>query len=156
MANLYKKTLDDEIDWKIIDQLHNSTINFSSATLETKKLLFVLLGIAVPALIKLADDTLDLSLFVTLYIIIAAFWFLDGFAFHYQEKLRMKMDEKFRKIKMRNNLVIEENETFTIDDRKNKKCTILHMIINFSLGIYFVLILLNTIAFILYLRGIIK
>jgi hypothetical protein len=24
----YKKTLEDEIDWKIIDQLHTATLNF--------------------------------------------------------------------------------------------------------------------------------
>lgn len=116
-------------------------------------MLFVLIGIAVPVLIKLAGDILDLSLFVTLYIIIIAFWFLDGFAFHYQEKLRRKMDDKFNEIVKRNKPDVKENKTFTID---NKKTTKLHSIINTSLSIYLVLILLNTIALFLYLSGIIK
>ena len=69
----YKKNLDDEIDWKIIDQLHTATINFSTTSLELKKLFFVLLGISVPTLTKLAGDKLDLSLFIAIYILIITF-----------------------------------------------------------------------------------
>ena len=74
----YKRTLEDEIDWKVIDQLHTATVNFSSTSLELKKLFFVMVGIAVPSLIKLAGDKLDLSLFVTLYILTFTFWFIDS------------------------------------------------------------------------------
>jgi hypothetical protein len=65
----YKKSVQDEIDWKIIDQLHSATLNFSSTSLELKKLLIVLIGITVPVLVKLAGDKLDLSLFVTIYLL---------------------------------------------------------------------------------------
>ena len=35
------ENIEDKIDWKKIDQLHNATINFSKNSLEIKKLLFV-------------------------------------------------------------------------------------------------------------------
>ena len=98
----YKKSLEDEIDWKIIDQLHAATLNFSTTSLELKKLFFVLVGIAVPTLIKLAGDELDLSLFVTIYLISSTFWLLDSFTYFYQEKLREKMDKHFMQIRIRN------------------------------------------------------
>lgn len=102
----YKKTLEDEIDWKVIDQLHTATNTFSTASLELKKLYFVLVGVAVPSLIKLASDKLDTSLFVTLYLLTFAFWFLDSFTYFYQEKLREKMDKLFNQIKSRNKEVV--------------------------------------------------
>lgn len=77
----YKKSLEDEIDWKLIDQLHLATVNFSTMSLELKKLFFVLVGIAVPSLLKLAHDKLDISFFITLYILTITFWFLDSFTY---------------------------------------------------------------------------
>jgi hypothetical protein len=47
MLKEYKKTVDDEIDWKVIDQLYSATLNFSNTSLDLKKLYSVLIGIAV-------------------------------------------------------------------------------------------------------------
>ncbi len=155
----YKKTLEDEIDWKIIDQLHTATLNFSTTSLELKKLLFVLIGIAVPSIIKLAGDKLDISLFVTVYLLGLTFWFLDSFTYFYQEKLREKMDKHFSNLKTRNTEVLiltgNINEEFTLENNRTSSDRIKRSITNPSVRLYMFVVGLNTIAFILYLTEII-
>lgn len=156
----YKKSLDDEIDWKIIDQLHTATLNFSTTSLELKKLLFILVGIAVPSLIKLAGNKLDTSLFITIYLLAITFWFLDSFTYFYQEKLREKMDYHFSQIKARNSeiLIVTDNNTnnFTIENNRTSSDRIFRSITNPSVRIYMFVFALNSIAFGLYLKEIIK
>ncbi len=153
----YKKSLDDEIDWKIIDQLHTATVNFSTSSLEIKKLFFVLIGIAVPSIIKLSGDKLDLSLFVTLYILTFTFWFLDSFTYFYQEKLREKMNRHFNEIKSRNKeaLIITDsiNQGLIIESNRTSENRIWRSAFNPSVRFYIVLIALNTLGLWLFLIG---
>jgi hypothetical protein len=157
----YKKSLEDEIDWKIIDQLHTATLNFSNTSLELKKLFIVLAGVAVPSLIKLAKDKLDTSLFVTIYLLAFTFWLLDSFTYFYQEGLREKMDSHFKKIKDRNkDVVVTEDNTgaaeLTLEDSRKDNNRIIRSIFNLSVGLYMLAIFLNTFALVLYLCKIIK
>ena len=156
----YKKSLDDEIDWKIIDQLHAATVNFSNASLELKKMLVVMIGIAIPALVKLAGDRLDTSLFSTLYVITFAFWFLDSFTYFYQEKLREKMDKLFRDIKMRNQNKDSkeqvEKEDFTLEHGRSNRDRIVRSIFNRSIALYVVIITINSLSFVLFLNKVIQ
>lgn len=157
----YKRTVDDDIDWKVIDQLHSATNNFSSTSLELKKLFFVLVGIAVPSLIKLAGDKLDISFFITFYILISTFWFLDSFTYFYQEKLREKMDERFNQIKTRHKedciiLPEEKKQGFTIESSRTSNNRIWRSIFNSSLRIYWILLILNSIGTLLFLMDIIQ
>lgn len=155
----YKKSLEDEIDWKIIDQLHTATLNFSNTSLELKKLLIVLVGIAVPSLIKLAGDKLDISLFVTIYLLALTFWFLDSFTYFYQEKLREKMDNHFKQIKERNKETVDDDvdnttvdtEEFTLEDSRDSSTRKIRSIFNPSLRLYMLVISLNTVAMVLFL-----
>lgn len=158
----YKKSLEDEIDWKVIDQLHTATVNFSTSCLELKKLFFVLVGIAVPALIKLSGDKLDISLFVTLFFLTVIFWFLDGFAYYYQEKLREKMDKLFWQIKSRNNnsnsIIVPDStkQDFTIESDRTKKNRIWRSATNPSVLLYVFCFMLNSLGltlFIIHLIG---
>lgn len=154
----YKKSLEDEIDWKIIDQLHAATINFSTTSLDLKKLLFVLIGLAVPTIIKLAGNKLDNSLFITVYLLGFTFWFLDSFTYFYQEKLREKMDKHFRNIKERNaqKIIIGiKKEDFTLENTRTNTGRLKRSAINPSVRLYMFVIGLNTIAFILFLKKII-
>lgn len=156
----YKKSLDDEIDWKIIDQLHSATLNFSTTSLELKKLLFVLIAIAVPSLIKLANNHLDTSLFITIYLLAFTFWFLDSFTYFYQEKLREKMDNHFSQIKIRNTekLILDKKEIndFTLENNRTSSDRIKRSLTNPSVRLYLFVIVLNSIAYVLYLTEIIK
>jgi len=151
----YKKSVQDEIDWKIIDQLHSATLNFSSTSLELKKLLFVLIGIAVPSLIKLAGDKLDLSLFVTIYLLSITFWFLDSLTYYYQENLREKMDKRFSQIKARNIEVIilsdKIADDFTLENNRTDKDRIKRSAFNPSVKLYMFVLGLNTLGLFLYL-----
>lgn len=155
----YKKSLEDEIDWKIIDQLHSATLNFSSTSLEIKKIFFVLTGFAVPALIKLANNKLDTSLFITLYLLALTFWFLDSFTYFYQEKLREKMDKHFRNIKERNSdvliLVEKKEHDFTLENTRTSTNRLNRSLINPSVYIYICVLGLNSIALYLFLIGLI-
>ena len=145
----YKKSLEDEIDWKVIDQLHAATVNFSTSSLEIKKLFFVLIGVAVPSIIKLSGDKLDLSLFITLYILTFTFWFLDSFTYFYQEKLREKMNWHFNEIKNRNkeSLIITDaikEEGIIIESTRTRKNRIWRSAFNPSVRFYIVLFTLNS------------
>lgn len=159
MIKDYRKSIDDEIDWKLIDQLHNSTLNFSSTSLELKKIFFVLVGIVVPTLIKLANDRLDWSLFITFYVLIPTFWFLDSFTYYYQEKLREMMNKKFADIKERNKeitVIVDKKEyNYTIESARSKDLRLFRSVFNYSLAIYPILLLLNTICSLLYWKEII-
>jgi hypothetical protein len=159
MSKEYKKSLEDEIDWKVIDQLHTATVNFSTTSLELKKLFFVLIGIAVPSLIKLAGDKLDISFFITLFILTFTFWFLDSFTYFYQEKLSDKMDKHFNQIQVRNKEILIEpdklKQEFTIEKNRTQSNRLWRSISNPSLRFYFVLCILNIIGLALFLFHII-
>lgn len=150
----YRKSLEDEIDWKIIDQLHAATLNFSTTSLELKKLFFVLIGIAVPTLLKLAGDRLDLSLFITIYLLSLTFWLLDSFTYFYQEKLREKIDNHFTQIRMRN-VETTELPDYTLENNRTSSGRIWRSLTNNSIKLYMVSIILNTLPFVLYLTDVI-
>ena len=150
----YKKSLEDEIDWKIIDQLHAATLTFSTTSLELKKLFFVLVGIAVPTLVKLAGDKLDFSLFITIYLLSLTFWLLDSFTYFYQEKLREKMDNHFTQIRTRNIETIEVSD-YTLENSRTSSCRVWRSLTNPSIRLYLFSVTLNTLAFVLYLMDVI-
>jgi len=156
----YKKTFDDEVDWAIIDQLHSATSRFSTASIELKKMYIILIGISIPAIIKLTNSTLDESLFVTIYVLTFTFWYLDGFTYFYQENLRAKMDERFEKLKLKNTITGTETENseideYTLPDNRKKSDRWFRAFVNSSVRIYQIFFLLNTIAFVLFKKGII-
>lgn len=155
MPNLeYRKTIEDEIDWKVIDQLHSATSTFSNTSLELKKLYFVLVGIAIPSLIKLAKDNLDLSLFITIYFLTFAFWLLDSFTYFYQEKLRAKMNSLFLEIRNRNaadKSVIVDDE-ITLETSRKQTSRLARSLFNSSLFLYLIIFIFNSIALIAFLQ----
>jgi dipeptide/tripeptide permease len=151
----YKKSLEDEIDWKIIDQLHTATLNFSTKSLELKKLLFTLVGIAVPTLIKLTHDKLDTSLFITIYLLVVIFWLLDSFTYYYQEKLRERMDTHFNLIKARNTLVEKVSDNYTLENNRTSPNRWIRSLLNHSMMLYILILLLNIFTHLLYIKGVI-
>lgn len=156
----YKTSFEDEVDWKIIEQLNGATSRFSSASIELKKMYLILVGIATPAIIKLSNGSLDYSLFVTLYILTVTFWYLDSFTFFHQENLRAKMDERFQRLEDRNiineQLENNSNEEFTLERNRTRADRWKRAFKDSSVRIYQVFIILNTIAFVLFLAQIIK
>lgn len=154
----YKKSFDDEVDWTIINQLHSATSRFSTASIELKKMFIILIGISIPAIIKLSDSSLDTSLFVTIYVLTFTFWYLDGFTYFYQEKLRAKMDERFVKLKSRNNSDESNSEIdeFTLPDNRKESNRWIRAFKDSSARLYQAFFVLNSIAFFLFLIRIIE
>jgi hypothetical protein len=156
----YKKSFEDEVDWVIINQLHSATSRFSTASIELKKMFIILIGISIPAIIKLTDSKLDESLFVTIYVLTFTFWYLDGFTYFYQENLRAKMDERFEKLKRKNTVSETEDENsetdeYTLPDDRKKSDRWSRAFLNSSVRIYQIFFILNTIAFVLFIKRII-
>lgn len=151
----YKKTLADEIDWKIIDQLHNVTLNFSSKSLEIKRIFVIFIGILVPVALQLSKNTLSWALFSSLYVVIISFWLVDSYTYYYQEKLRGLMNKKFESISLRNGT--SDTKDFVIDPKRVKKKglkSLVKSMFNFSHLLYYIMIILNLITSLMYWKGI--
>lgn len=114
--------IDSEIDWKIIDQLHNAVLNFSRNSMQAKKIMFTLLGIFVAAMIQAPTIYSVEKWFPVVIGIVALFWAFDSYTYFYQEKLRAAMDVRFEAIKQRytdteNNMTNQTN--ISIPTRRN-------------------------------------
>lgn len=145
----YEKSLEDEIDWKVIDQLHTATNFFASTSTELKKLFFTLLVIAIPTLIKLSDDKLDKALFISIFILIFLFWLLDSYTYYYQDKLREKMNHRFNDLKDRNKNdtdAVNTNEEIIIEIDRTSKHRLRRSLINYSMSLYLLIFIINLIA----------
>lgn len=152
----YKKTFEDEVDWKIIDQLHNATNKFSASSLEFKKIYFVLLGIVIPIIFKIGGEKFDIALLVTPLIISLFFWFLDSFTYYYQEVLREKMDKHFEKLRKRNppiGLEESDNDEYTLNNNRTSENRICRSVFNSSSAFYPSIIGLNLILIIFHYAG---
>ncbi|MDG4654245.1 hypothetical protein, partial [Chryseobacterium arthrosphaerae] len=141
----YKKTLEDEIDWKMIDQLHNATNNFSSSSLEFKKIYFVLLGILTPIIFKLANNKFDISLLITPLFLSIFFWILDVITYYFQEDLRARMKNHFKELKKRNSAIPENNEEYTLENNRTSKSRLFRSFFNASSMFYPIIIGFDTV-----------
>lgn len=101
MSKPYVKTLEDELDWKLIDQLYGVVVQISNFCFEIKKFCITTQFIVIALLVKFTGDKLDHSLFVAGLAIPLAFWFLDSVAYFYQVKLRGTMEAIRAQIKQR-------------------------------------------------------
>ena len=91
-ADSYEKTLEDELDWKLLDQLHHVVSQISGFCFETKKFCVTTEFVVLAFVVKFTSNKLDRSVFVVALIIPVCFWFLDAVAYYYQAKLRGTMD----------------------------------------------------------------
>lgn len=149
----YEKSLEDEIDWKVIDQLHAATNFFASTSTELKKIFFTLIVIAIPTLIKLSGDKIDRALFISIYILTFLFWILDSYTYFYQDKLREKMNLLFNDIKNRNkteNMQGNNEEEVTIEINRTSKNRLKRSLFNYSMSLYLLVFIVNLLALILF------
>lgn len=91
-----KRDIDSEIDWKIIDQLHNAVLNFSRNSMQAKKIMFAILGVFIAAMLQMKDVKICIQWFPFVIAVVVLFWFFDSYTYYYQEKLREAMDFRFR------------------------------------------------------------
>lgn len=159
-AQPYTKSLDDELDWKLLDQLYGVVSQISNFCFETKKFCVTTEFVVLTLLAKFTTDKLDHSLFVTGLAIPICFWFLDSVAYFYQVSIRGTMEGIRNRIKMRNiNQLVTTSGTPVISiDRVNKprKYRIYEAAVNHSMWLYGFLIVADAIVWGLYASGVIK
>lgn len=156
----YAKSLDDELDWKLLDQLHGVVSQISSFCFETKKFCVTTEFVVLTLLVKFTTDKLDHSLFVAALAIPVTFWFLDAVAYYYQVKLRGMMELIRERIKSRNSqqIVGTGGEPVISADRIHRSLYLraLDAAANHSMWIYGLLIAFDLAAWALFARGVIK
>ena len=94
--------MDDELDWKLLDQLYGVVSQISNFCFETKKFCVTTEFVVLTLLAKFTADKLDHSLFVVAFAIPVSFWFLDAVAYYYQVSIRGGMAAIQERIKIRN------------------------------------------------------
>lgn len=140
--------IDSEIDWKIIDQLHNAVLNFSKNSMQAKKIMFTLLGIFVAAMLQKPTMCFIASWFPMVIGIVMLFWAFDASTYYYQEKLRAMMNVRFRALKKRYSEVVETDE-YTLPDSREKGCRVWRSIFNGSVVFYPVIIVVVVVCWVL-------
>ena len=70
----YTRSLDDELDWKLLDQLHDAVSQISGFCFETKKFCVTTEFVVLTLFAKFTHDRLDHSLFVVGIVLPLAFW----------------------------------------------------------------------------------
>lgn len=136
-----ERDIDSEIDWKIIDQLHNVVLNFSRNSMQAKKIMFAILGVFVTAMLQVKDPMTCVKYFPFIIAIIVLFWAFDAYTYYYQEKLREDMDKRFRALKRRYPNTNMKDE-LTLSDKRTAKHRVIRSIFNTSVLLFYPTILI--------------
>ncbi len=97
----------DEIDWKIVDQLHQAVSKISNDCFEYKKLCVTVVAAVIALMVRFgAENNLGLTLIVCVAVCLG-FWIADATAYFYQRKLRRAMTSRINDIAMRNKIPTE-------------------------------------------------
>lgn len=143
----YVKSLDDELDWKHVDQLYGIVSQISNFCFETKKFCVTTEFVVLAFLVKFTADKLDRSIFVAGIIIPLCFWILDSIAYFYQVKIRGAMESARVRIKERDVSRIVDTDGAPVIERNRVERKmwrrILDAVINPSMLLYLILILVD-------------
>ena len=145
--------IDSDIDWKIIDQLHNAVLNFSKNSMQTKKIMFSLLGLFVAAMLQVPTMCDVVKWFPIIIGIVVLFWFFDSQTYYYQEKLRASMDTRFESLRKR--YPGKNDDEYTLPQDRHHKHRVWRSIFNYSVLFYPLIIFIVAICWVLICKGII-
>lgn len=155
----YTRSLEDELEWKLIDQLHGAVSQLSGFCFETKKFCITTLFAVLAFITKFTNEKLDSSLFITVAIITVVFWFLDSTSYFYQVKLRGRM-QKAQKQLIENNKeqpspTPDETPEYIAPSRVDAPLIkrVMNAGLNNSMWIYAFLLIINSICWELYRHG---
>lgn len=138
----YKKTCEDELDWVIVNQLHEATLQMSKSCFEFKKICVGLIGVTLAILAKLTDGKLDHSYFYITFILCIGFWIADSSAYYFQRKTRIAMNN--RMIALANRNLIND---YPIE---NLEVTWVKAAFNYSMTLYYTFFSIEFIGWLLY------
>ena len=156
----YIKTVEDELDWSLLNQLHAVVLQIGTFCFRTKQVcLTVLIGV-VGLITALTSDSLDTSVFVAGLLIPICFWFLDSVAFYYQVKLRGVMDDIRDRIQGRHtDEILRSPNVEVIADSRTDRPTLKKIqdaFINHSMWLYYLIMVVNCILWAAFSNEVIK
>jgi hypothetical protein len=144
------KTIEDELDWKLLDQLYGAVSQISNFCFEIKKYCVTTTFVVLTILIKFTSDKVDHSLFVAGLVIPILFWFLDSIGYYYQVKLRGMMENIRQKILVRNsdNIIASTGVKIISDERVNRLpyFMVKDSFANHSMWLYVIMIMIDIIV----------
>lgn len=157
----YVKSLKDEIDWKVIDQLHAAVAQISGFCFEAKKLCVTVEFVVVGVIATFTKDAsgnpeLDHSIFVAAFLIPLFFWILDAVGYFYQEKIRSKMEKIQERILQRNGFDRSSDTNPFMGDKRisrSGKSKVFFAIFNHSMWLYWLLIFVSAMVWAMYFLG---
>lgn len=156
----YIKSLNDELDWKLLDQLHGAVSQISSFCFEIKKFCVTTLFVILAFVIKFTSDKLDHSIFVVGLIIPLCFWFLDATGYYYQVKLRGMMNAIRERLALEHSAKIIDSLSAKVIEPSRVKASLCKRIFaagfNHSMWLYAILLVINFSTWGLYQWGVIK
>ena len=156
----FDKSLQDELDLKLLDQLAATVSQISNFCFETKKFCITTEFVAMSLLVKFTVDKLDHSLFVAGIAIPFCFWFLDAVAYFYQVRLRGKMNSIQDGMILRNVGAVAVSNASTVIEKsrlnKSKIRLVRNAAINHSMWTYALLGGIDLLTWMLFGAGIIK
>ncbi|ASR89687.1 hypothetical protein [Alcaligenes faecalis] len=156
----YTKSLQDELDWKLLDQLHGVVTQISSFCFEIKKFCVTTLFVVMTLIVKFTSDKLDHSIFVAALLIPVCFWFLDATGYFYQVKLRGTMESIRQRLTSRdeNSLVSGTGAVVIAPSRASASIRdrVVDAGFNHSMWLYLLLVLINMVVWLLFVAGCIK
>lgn len=157
-SNSYVRTFDDELDWKQFDQLHEVCSQISGFCFETKKFCVTTLFVVLTLTVKFTRDRLDHSVFVAGLIISICFWFVDAVGYYYQVKLRGIMETIRLRLAKRNAKQLTEQapviDRARVEQPWHKKA--FQSGFNHSMWLYAVLVLLDLMLWVVFVKGLIR
>jgi hypothetical protein len=156
----YTKSLQDELDWKLLDQLHSVVAQISSFCFEIKKFCVTTLFVVLTLMVKFTSDKLDHSFFVAGLLIPICFWFLDAIGYFYQVKLRGTMESIRQRLASRDTkLLVAANGAVVIAPSRasaSVRDRIIDAGFNHSMWLYVLLVLIDLVVWLLFFVGGIK
>ena len=109
MSNDKAAKTSDEIDWKIVDQLHDATLKISNDCFEYKKLCVAVVAGVIALMVRFGSADNLQFVFAVCGLVCIGFWFSDATAYFYQRSLRRTMTAKLNRIAERNGAETEAN-----------------------------------------------
>lgn len=150
----YEKTIEDDLDWSLLNQLHSVVLQMSSFCFRTKQICLTVLVGVIGLIVTLSSNKIEDSIFIAGFLIPLLFWLLDSIAYFYQVKLRGIMDNIRERLYKRHseNLVRGTNYEVIENERINQSIylRIKDSAFNHSMWLYYILIALDLIIWITY------
>lgn len=83
MSDDSQNSCKDQIDWSLVNQLHDATLQMSKMCFEFKKIYISVLGVVVAVLIKVTDAKVGWSYFVLPILLTIGFWLADSTTYYF-------------------------------------------------------------------------